>query len=668
MILLGQAALLIALIAAGYASFAAYMGSRSDGGRTARGAVGSSIVTVVALTAVMLVLAHALLLKDFRFAYVAEYSDERLPWQYSLSALWVGQAGSLLLWTWLLGMVVLAFLFQTRQLSPRFRCRAHSILMAYVFFLTVVIVFAADPMKQSLTASVEGIGLSPLLMHPAMLIHPPIVFLGYAAWAVPFALALAVLGDPSAETQWLRTARTWTLFAWVVLGTGIILGGNWAYEELGWGGYWAWDPVENGSLIPWLTGTALIHCLMGWQYRGVLKRASIALAVATFTLCNFATFLTRSGIFSSLHAFSRSPIGWAFLVVMIGLTMYGTVAIFAQRVRFAPDRSIRSVWSRESLIVIANCGLLLLTAVTIVGTLMVPLSDLLLGHKIVVGLAFFNNVLIPIGLMLLCTNGAVPLLRWGVAPSIIQRRLLLGSVVVGCVTGLAAGLGGERNVLTLTVLSCAGFSVAVLGSALWLDTRRRQSVWLAAFVGTLQARRQQYAGYVMHLGFTCLAVGIAGSSLGSIRENVTMREGETISWSGYTVHLAKTRELAVADTLIGDVQLEFSRNGENVCTLFPAQHFHRQQNEWTTEVAIHSTWSRDLYTILLGAAGLRKADLTFVLNPLVRWIWLGSWLFVVGAAARLWPASRSERSPQASRVARPKCAALVQVRSQRVRA
>ena len=277
---------------------------------------------------------------------------------------------------------------------------------------------------------------------------------------------------------------------------------------------------------------------------------------------------------------------------MIGLTMYGTVAIFAQRVRFAPDRSIRSVWSRESLIVIANCGLLLLTAVTIVGTLMVPLSDLLLGHKIVVGLAFFNNVLIPIGLMLLCTNGAVPLLRWGVAPSIIQRRLLLGSVVVGCLTGLAAGLGGERNVLTLTVLSCAGFSVAVLGSALWLDTRRRQSVWLAAFVGTLRARRQQYAGYVMHLGFTCLAVGIAGSSLGSIRENVTMREGETISWSGYTVHLAKTRELTVADTLIGDVQLEFSRNGQNICTLFPAQHFHRQQNEWTTEVAIHSTWSR----------------------------------------------------------------------------
>ncbi len=397
--------------------------------------------------------------------------------------------------------------------------------------------------------------------------------------------------------------RSWTLFAWVVLGTGIILGGNWAYEELGWGGYWAWDPVENGSLIPWLTGTALIHCLMGWQYRGVLKRTTIALALATFTLCNFATFLTRSGIFSSLHAFSRSPIGWAFLAVMIGLTVFGALALFAQRVRFASDRPIRSIWSRESLIVITSFGLLILTSVTMVGTLMVPLSDLLFGHKIVVGMAFFNNVLIPIGLMLLCTSGAAPLLRWGVAPSIIQRRLLALSAATGCLTGLVAGLVGERNVLTLTVLSCAGFSVAVFCGALWLDARRHRATWLAATFAALRARRQPYAGYLMHLGFTCLAIGIAGSSLGSIRENVTLREGESIDWYGYTVYLAKTRELATSDKVIGDVQLEVSQHGQRICTLYPAQHFHRHQKEWTTEVAIHSTWSRDLFTILRGAAG-----------------------------------------------------------------
>ncbi|MHB0959396.1 MAG: heme lyase CcmF/NrfE family subunit [Pirellulaceae bacterium] len=666
MIYVGQATLLIALVASGYASFAAHLGARGGASRSSRGAVGSSIAAVVALTMVILVLARALLFKDFGFAYVAEYSNQRLPWQYSLSALWVGQEGSMLLWTWLLGIVVLVFLFHARQLPTRFRCRTHSILMAYVFFLTAVIVFAADPMRQSLTAGVEGIGLSPLLMHPAMLIHPPIIFLGYAAWAVPFALALAAMGAPAVETEWLRTARSWTLFAWVVLGTGILLGGNWAYEELGWGGYWAWDPVENGSLLPWLTGTGLLHCLMGWQYRGVLKRATIALAVATFTLCNFATFLTRSGIFSSLHAFSRSPIGWAFLLVMLGLTIFGAIALLAHRRRFAPDRPIGSIWSRESLIVTANCALLLLAAVTLVGTLMVPLSDLLLGHKIVVGMAFFNNVLMPIGLLLLCTSGAAPLLRWGVAPSVIQRRLLLLSVGIGCTMGLAAMLSGERSPLTLIVLSCAGFSVAVFGSALWLDGRQSQGTRLAAMLGTLRGRRQQYAGYLMHLGFTCLAVGITGSSLGSIRENLTMREGETIAWRGYSVHLARTGEVESADMLVADVQLEFSRDGRKVCTLFPAQHFHRHQEEWTTEVSIHATWGRDLYTILRGAAGARKAELTLVINPLVRWIWLGGWLFLLGAAVRLWPASA--RRAQRPQMARPKFLSLARTRSSRVRA
>ena len=199
------------------------------------------------------------------------------------------------------------------------------------------------------------------------------------------------------------------------MGSGIILGGNWAYEELGWGGFWAWDPVENGSLIPWLTGTALIHCLMGWRYRGVLKRTTIALAVATFTLCNFATFLTRSGIFSSLHAFSRSPIGWAFLVSMVLLTLFGTAALAAQWARFVPDRPIRSIWSRESMIVTGSLGLLLLSVVTLVGTLTVPLSDLLLGRKIVVGMAFFNNAAMPIGLLLLglqCCDAAPALGSW----------------------------------------------------------------------------------------------------------------------------------------------------------------------------------------------------------------------------------------------------------------
>ncbi len=296
---------------------------------------------MLALTGVMVVLAWALLVKDFSFQYVAQYSSRLLPWHYSLSALWVGQAGSLLLWAWLLGLLALVFRCWPGTKSTPLRDPAFGILMAYCGFLTATMVFAADPMQRDIAPGQEGAGLSPLLQHPAMLIHPPIVFLGYATWAIPCSLAIAALtlqrppgseiesrsslatGRPSArrplDSTWVRIARPWALVAWTVLGGGILLGAYWSYEELGWGGYWAWDPVENGSLIPWLIGSAFIHTLMTWQFRGMLKTTCVALAIAVFGMCNFATFLTRSGIFSSLHAFSQSPIGWLFLGLMVAL-------------------------------------------------------------------------------------------------------------------------------------------------------------------------------------------------------------------------------------------------------------------------------------------------------------------------------------------------------------
>jgi cytochrome c-type biogenesis protein CcmF len=612
------------------------------------------------------VLAQALLQRDFRFAYVAEYSHEQLPWHYSLSALWVGQEGSMLLWTWLLMLVTVVFVVQARRLSERLRYMSQTVLMAYLTFLLVIIVFAADPLKPSLTSSVEGMGLSPLLMHPAMLIHPPIVFLGYAAWAVPFALAFAALTDRSGDTQWLDTARRWTLFAWTVLGAGIILGGNWAYEELGWGGYWAWDPVENGSLLPWLTGTALIHGLLGWHYRGVLKRTTIALALTTFTLCNFATFLTRSGLFSSLHAFSRSPIGWAFLVMMIGLSVGGAALMFRERTRLAADRMIRSVWSREAWIALGALGLLLLALVTLAGTLMVPLSDLILGQKIVVGLAFFNNVFLPIGLLLLGAASAAPLLRWGTPPSRKQRQTLLASFVVGSLTAILAVVGGQRNPITLAAYTCAGFAVAAFAGAWWLDAGRSQTSRLGSMLDVLVRRRLTYVGYIMHLAFAVLVVGIIGSSLGTVRDDISLRIGESVRWQDYTVRLVSVHETPQSGIVVAGAELEFTRHDRHVRTLQPAQHYHTRQREWTTEVAIHSGWSGDIYTILRGAGGADTAELTLVFNPLVRWIWYAGWLFCLGTLVRLWPA-RVEATIS-TRAARPKFLAHAPTRHARARA
>lgn len=638
MIILGQAALLMAFLACGSGGCLSYLAARGGPPWTRRGAVASLSIAFATLTLSIGVLGRALLMRDFSYAYVAEYSHEQLPWHYSLSALWVGQEGSMLLWTWLLALVTAVFVAQARQLNARLRYGSQAVLMAYLCYLLAIIVFAADPLKPSLTSSVEGMGLSPLLMHPAMLIHPPIVFLGYAAWGIPFALAIAALTDPTGDTHWLRAARNWTLFAWTVLGAGIILGGNWAYEELGWGGYWAWDPVENGSLLPWLTGTALIHALLGWHYRGVLKRTTIVFALTTFTLCNFATFLTRSGLFSSLHAFSRSPIGWAFLVMMVVLSIGGAILLYRERMRLAPDRTIRSVWSREAWIAMGALGLLLLTIVTLTGTLMVPLSDLLLGQKIVVGMAFFNNVFLPIGLLLLGAGGAAPLLRWGTPPSRRQQVALWISAGAGGVTALIAMLFGQRQVVTLTALACAGFAVAAFVGAWWLDAGRNPvsrplSLWQA-----LWRRRPVYAGYVMHLAYAALIVGIVGSSLGTIRDDISLRVGETVQWQGYTVRLASVQETPQADIVVAGATLEITQHGRHICTLQPSQHYHSRQKEWTTEVAIHSAWLSDVYTILRGAGDVDTAELTLVFNPLVRWIWLAGWLFCLGTFARLWPA------------------------------
>ena len=250
-----------------------------------------------------------------------------------------------------------------------------------------------------------------------MLIHPPVVFLGYTLWTVPFALAAVALVSGQLDSTWIRLARPWAVAAWAVLGAGILLGADWAYEELGWGGYWGWDPVENGSLMPWLTGTALIHFMMAWQYRRVFKRSALALAFATFGLCNFATFLTRSGIFSSLHAFSASPIGWLFLILMISLIVVGAWFLVSRRQQLRPEASIENLLSREACVLISATSLLLLTAVTIAGTLATALSLFVVGQTVMVGPAFYNYALVPTGLAILTTTALAPLLRWGAAPS-----------------------------------------------------------------------------------------------------------------------------------------------------------------------------------------------------------------------------------------------------------
>jgi cytochrome c-type biogenesis protein CcmF len=616
-----------------------------------------------ALLAALGVLCYALVAKDFEFEYVAHYTSQALPWQYRLSALWVGQAGSLLLWAFVSALLSVVFC-ATRADGP-LRTTAFGMLMANVAFLLAVMVFAADPMKASLTVPREGLGLSPLLQHPSMLIHPPVVFLAYAAWAVPFALAAAALITGKLDEQWVRQARPWALFAWVVLGAGLLLGAHWAYQELGWGGYWGWDPVENGSLIPWLTGTALIHSLMTWRHRGSLKKLAVSLAIVTFGLCNFATFLTRSGIFSSVHAFSQSPIGWMFLGLMGVLLLGGAGLVFHRRRELAPERPLGHMFARESLVLLSAYLLLLLTTVVMVGTLCIPLSTLFLGRTAQIGPEFYNIVLMPISIALLTATAVVPLVRWGAAPEKTQRQMLLFGVGLACLLAGLAAWCGLRHPVSLAMTGLATLAVAATSGSWILDARqtrrgsggirgmpRRQVGLVLRFVHVLVQRRQQYAAYVIHLALVCLAIGITGSSLGSQRHEAELQEGDVFEFAGRRVECVRLIQREVPDKLIAEVELRVSRAGGSPVTLRPARHLHLLQNEWTTEVDIHSTWAGDFYTILNAGLGEGRVSLTFVDNPLMRWLWCGGWLAGGGAFVAAWPVRRRRAKRTVSEITR----------------
>lgn len=651
MTILGQFSLLTAFAGSGYAAFACIAGTQTDRETLRRGGKWAGLTSVLALTVGLIVLGQALYVKDFAFTYVAQYSSRLLPWHYSLSALWVGQAGSLLLWAWMLGVLSLVF---RRQAVLRNR-RADSaeggptstddhladygfgLLMAYLCFLTATMVFAADPMEPNVAQSGDGLGLSPLLQHPAMLIHPPVVFLGYAGWAVPCALTIAALAHGGLDRRWLEQVRPWALFAWAVLGIGILLGAQWSYEELGWGGYWAWDPVENASLVPWVTGTAFLHTMMAWRFRGVLKKTVVALAVATFGLCNFATFLTRSGIFSSLHAFSRSPIGWLFLALMIVLGVASGLLILARRSQLAPERPVGSLISCEAMVSISTVALVLLAATVIMGTLCLALSDTIVGRRIMVGPEFYNNALISTGLVLLAAMAPAPLLQWGCAPAGAQKKALVVSAVVASLGAALTLAWGARDFLVLSLVWIALCASAALAGRLFIDVQRRRAdpLW-KRLSSTLVGGRRQYAGFLAHLGFFSLAIGVTGSSLGTHRREFDMVEGETVKWAGRSIHFAGLTRSNEPAKFVVEAKLLISPSREQTYALRPAQHLHRLQNVWTTEAAIHPIWSGDFYAILHNGEG-KQAHFTFVVNPLMRWIWLGGWVIGFAVAVGLWP-------------------------------
>jgi cytochrome c-type biogenesis protein CcmF len=651
----GSVGLIAALAFAVYAVIGGAVGGKLRSVRVVSSAERATLAFLAMISLAVVALEYLILTDDFHNAYVAAHSNRELPAYYKVAVLWAGQEGSLLFWTLLLaiysGLVVLLNRKKNRQLMPY----VVAVLMATGAFFSCLVFFVANPFHElSLTsasgfrafAPTDGNGLNPLLQYHAMVIHPPMLYLGYVGMVVPFAFAMAALITRQLGDNWIRTTRRWTMVPWMLLGLGILLGGNWAYAVLGWGGYWGWDPVENASLLPWLSGTAFLHSVMIQEKRGMLKVWNVVLVITTFFLSIFGTFLTRSGIVSSVHAFAQSNIGPFFAVFLAIILFFSLTLLFLRLNHLKSENKLDSLVSRESGFLFNNWILLALVFAVLWGTLFPLISKAVEDVTVTVGAPFFNKTAIPIGLLLLFLTGAGPLLAWRKTSFQSLKRNFIVPLIVASVAGAALLLAGVRHVYAWMTLFLSVFvAVCVLGE-FWKGARTRMKTagenFLQALYNLTVRNTRRYGGYVVHLGMVLLFIGFAGLAF---RQDVKglMQEGDLLRAKDY---LLRCDALVSGDTPNYEYTralISVTKAGRAFTTIHPERRFYKASQQPTSYVAIHPSLSEDLYVVLAGMdEQTGKAIIEVFVNPLVMWVWIGGITVFLGTLLALVP-SRVER-------------------------
>jgi cytochrome c-type biogenesis protein CcmF len=597
------------------------------------------------VTIAMIALLFALLTHDFRLQYVASVSNRAMSIFYLGAALWGGQEGSMLLWLWILGMYSALVVWQNRVRNREFLPYVVSTLMFTALLFLAMLVFAEDPFKQLPQRPQDGRGLNPLLQHPLMVIHPPNLYLGFVGYAVPFAFAIGALASGRLDSQWLRSVRRWTLVPWLFNTIGILLGGQWAYVELGWGGYWAWDPVENASLMPWLTATAFLHSVMIQEKKGMLKVWNMALVILTYALSIFGTFLTRSGVISSVHAFAESSLGIYFLLYLAGALAVSTALVIKRLPQLRSDHRLESVISRESSFLFNNLFLVGIMFAVLWGTLFPIISEAVRGVKISVAAPFFNQVNVPLGLALLFLAGVCPLIAWRKASPRNLRRNFLYPLALSFVVTAGLYTFGVRHVVALISLSVCLFVFGTILLEFYRGTRARKvssggSVW-QAFTSLIQRNRRRYGGYIVHFGVVLIFVGITGSAAYQLEKDVVLRPGESTTVGAFTIRYEEFTHTVFPTHEAFTARVSVARGKRPLTVLYPEKRLYFAQNQPTTEVALRTTLMEDLYIILAGFESSRTATFKVFVNPLVSWMWLGGFTIVVGTAIAIWPERRS---------------------------
>ncbi|HUI43900.1 MAG TPA: heme lyase CcmF/NrfE family subunit [Terriglobia bacterium] len=652
----GSVGLIAALAFALYGVLAGAVGGKLRSLRITRSAERAALAFCVMITLAVIALEYQILTDNFNSAYVAAHSNRALPLYYKIPVLWSGQEGSLLFWTWLLSIYSSLAVLMNRRRNRQLMPYVVSMLMGTGVFFSVLINFVANPFSElgisgaagTLTAFAppDGNGLNPSLQYPSMVIHPPMLYLGYVGMVVPFAFAMSALITRQLGDNWIRTTRRWTMVPWMFLGIGIVLGGNWAYEVLGWGGYWAWDPVENASLLPWLGGTAFLHSVMIQEKRGMLKVWNIVLVILTFFLSIFGTFLTRSGIVSSVHAFAQSNIG-PFFAGFLGIILLFSITLLFLRLDFLKsENQLDSVVSRESGFLFNNWVLLAAVFAVLWGTIFPIISKAIENQTVTVGAPFFNRFMIPIGLVLLFLTGAGPLLAWRKTSfQSIKRNFSVPTIVAVAATA-AAYLMGVRGLYTsMTVLLTAFVAVATLGE-FFKGARTRQRTlhenFAQAVYNLTMRNTRRYGGYVIHLGIVILFVGFLGQAFKSQTKGL-MAEGDLLRARNYVLRCESLQSGDNPNYEYQRATLSVIRDGHALGTVDPEQRFYKASQEATSHVAIRSSPREDLYVVLAGQdPDTKKAIVQVFINPLVMWVWVGGMVVALGTLLALIP-SRVER-------------------------
>ena len=642
---IGYGLLVVALGLALYGSTSAALGAYWNRPVLVLSAQRAAIGIFVLILAAMALMIYAFLTFDFSVRYVAINTNRGTPFYYRITALWGALEGSIILWSSMLAFYTLLVIRRYRSRQPEFYPWVISVMMGVLSFFLLVMTVSAPPFERLTPIPPDGRGLNPLLQDSGMITHPVALYLGFTGFTVPFAFAMAALIIGKSGEEWLTVTRRWTIVAWYFLSLGLLIGGWWSYHVLGWGGYWAWDPVENAAFMPWLTGTAFLHSVMIQERRRTLKLWNLTLIILTFGLTIFGTFLTRSGILSSVHSFTQGTVG-IFFFSFITLVLLFAFSLLAWRSdQFRSQGELDSVISRESAFLLNNLFLVAAAFTVFFGTIFPLLSEAVRGVKVSVGAPFFNLVNIPIFLSLLFLMGIGPLIAWRRASREHLKRNFLQPVLIGVAAAAIAWLVGVGNALVLTTFALVAFVLATIVLDFSRATRARLRMGerlLPAMGGLLARQNRRYGGFIVHLGVLVIAVGVAGSQAWSIQREATLQCGESVQLGRYHVTFEGLSALEESNHFKVIGTFTVANNRQPVTTLHPAKKFYPQEQTPIAYVDYRLGLIEDLYLVLGDfARDGSQATIKIQVNRLVSWLWIGGLILTIGAAISILPDRRS---------------------------